>query len=93
MIENLTAFFKSKTFLMLAVIFVVGTVLLVFGKLTGNLWVDLCGWLTGGGAIRGSVPHFLNGVGNAKAAINKKLDSDSDDELGAELSNRTGKAE
>jgi hypothetical protein len=78
--------FRSKAFGFLAVLFVLGTLLLIFGKLASAEWVDLMKWLGGGAVARSAVGDFAaqnKQIEMTKNEIANTVTSSSDAELAA----------
>jgi hypothetical protein len=80
--------FQSKAFGFLAVLFVLGTVLLIFGKLASTEWLSLMQWLGGGAVVRSAVGDFSTQketIGEVKNEIKKAVSADTDTELASRV--------
>jgi hypothetical protein len=84
--------FQSKAFGFLAVLFVLGTVLLVIGKLASHEWLSLMQWLGGGAVARSAIGDFTTQRTEIKETadgISKTVRGDSDAQLAARASELT----
>lgn len=81
--------FDSKAFGFLAVLFLVGTVLLLLGRLAGGEWLDLMKWLGGFGAARSMAGDIKPLIRKKEVEIEKDIASDSDSQLVDRIIDRT----
>jgi hypothetical protein len=91
MIDSFKKFWQSKTFGFLAVAFFVGTVLLIFGKLASNEWIQLVQFLGAGATVRGTAEQVGNTIAAKKDSIEKNLDTTSDADLASGIVAATDK--
>ena len=90
----LTKIFTSKSFGFLAILFIVGTALLVLGKLASTDWLELMKWLGLTAGARSAIGDFSNQnaqIEAKKGEIDKSLDADTDSELAGAVVDRTNK--
>lgn len=81
----------SKTFRYLLAALIAATLLLLIGKLSGDLWVSLVQWLGGFATARGSVEHIDAFKRKKHDEIENDLHRSSDDELARRVVERTDK--
>jgi hypothetical protein len=91
MLEALKKFWQSKTFGFLAILFLVATALLVFGRLLADQWIDLMKYIGAFATARGSTEVYAMTVETKKDEISKTLASATDDELARRALERTDK--
>jgi hypothetical protein len=80
--------FQSKAFGFLAVLFVLGTVLLIFDKLASHEWLALMEWLGGGAVARSAIGDFSTQkteIEEKKNEIVKVVSNSSDAELASRV--------
>lgn len=82
---------QSKTFQFLFGVAIAATVLLIIGKLTAELWVDLVKWLGGFGTFRGSAEHVELWKRGKRDEIEAELRSTTDEQLARGVIERTNK--
>lgn len=84
-IENILT---SKTFGYLILVFIIATLALFLGKLSGEIWVQLIQWLSGYATIRGTAEQ-LNKIKEKKNEIENNIHNRTDSELAADIVART----
>jgi|WetSurMetagenome_2_1015567.scaffolds.fasta_scaffold390738_3 hypothetical protein len=73
--------FQSKAFGFLALLFVLGTVLLVLGKLASHEWLSLMQWLGTGAVARSAIGDFSTQrteIESTKHEVAKNIAADTD---------------
>jgi hypothetical protein len=84
--------FQSKAFGFLAVLFVLGTALLILGKLASHEWLELMKWLGSGAVVRSAVGDFstqTKEIEDKKDEIRQQVVADSDAGITSRIENAT----
>lgn len=90
LIVSLTMLMKSKTFTFIVLVFVVATIALFVGKITGDMWTSLMNYAFGGTVVRGTAEHFTQKWRITQNEIKADVARESDADLARDAARVSG---